>query len=176
MSSSITIRTASTSDLDAVARVWHESASRADGAPRHMPSLLELRARIDTELASGWSLWVAERIAERIGERVAEGLGEDPGIVGMLALRTSEADLDQLFVLPAAQRRGVGTCLIERARQEMPAGFTLRTAAANRGARAFYEKSGLRLLSTGQHPRHAYAVCCYGWQPVNKVNKWSWRG
>jgi len=114
-----------------------------------MPSLLQLRDRVDAELAWGWSLWVATRHRE---------------LVGMLAIRKSEASVDQLFVLPSAQGCGVGRLLLQQAMQEMPNGFTLRTAAANTGARAFYEKADLKLLSIDRHPSHGYAVCIYGWK------------
>ncbi|ULA59749.1 MAG: hypothetical protein LZF60_160077 [Nitrospira sp.] len=82
----------------------------------------------------------------------------------MLALKKSDAIVDQLFILPSAQRRGLGKLLLGQAMKEMPNGFTLRTAAANAGARAFYEKIGLKLLSVGKHPRDGYAVCFYGWK------------
>ena len=144
-------RLAAPSDLDAVAALWHESARLGDGAPRDMPSRLELRQRVDAELASGWRLWVAAR---------------DRSIFGMLAIRKRNAVLDQLYVLPAVQRCGIGRLLIEHAMHEMPSGFTLRTAAANTRARAFYAKAGLRLLFIDQHPRHGYSVCNYGWQPL----------
>jgi hypothetical protein len=49
----IEIRIAESNELDDVARVWHESASHMDGAASSMPSLEELRARIDRELDAG---------------------------------------------------------------------------------------------------------------------------
>ena len=109
-------------DLDAIAQVWHESATRADGASPGMLPLAELRARINPELADAWTLTVA--LVER-------------RIVGMLAVKVAEGVLDQLFVLPASQRHGVGSLLLKRAMMTMPDGFTLRTASANIGARHF---------------------------------------
>lgn len=149
MTSVFNIRAALSCDLDAVAALWHESARCADGAPQDIPSVLELRERAAAEVAGGWTLWIADF---------------DQAIAGMLALKKEHSLLDQLYVLPAAQRRGVGRALLEVAMREMPAGFSLRTAAANSSARAFYEHAGLRLVSTGIHPRHAYPVCLYAWQ------------
>lgn len=91
MLSSSQCRPAKPEDLDAVAYVWRESAKLADGVAPEIPSLSALRERINSELASDWSLWVATL---------------DREVVGMLALKKSDAIVDQLFILPSAQRRG----------------------------------------------------------------------
>ena len=114
-----------------------------------MASVDELRARIDIELAEAWTLSVATRDGE---------------IVGMLAVKKAERVLDQLYISPSVQRQGIGTLLLKRAMEEMPAGFTLRAASANIAARAFYEQMGLKLLSEGVHPRLGLLVCFYGWK------------
>jgi GNAT superfamily N-acetyltransferase len=114
MSRLIKCRAAEPGDLDSIARVWHESARFADDALPEMPSVASLRERIDAELATGWSLWVTE---------------VDHAVVGMLALKKSDAVLDELYVLPSVQRSGIGSFLLEQAMREMPRGFTLRTAA-----------------------------------------------
>lgn len=144
----IVIRPAGADDLDEVARLWHESASQMDAAASPMPSVAELRARIDAELASGWELYVAERQTQ---------------LVGMLALRPAESILDQIFVLPAAQRGGIGGALLGTAKRRLPTGFTLRMAAANRRAERFYERAGLGLRNTGAHPVSGLPVKYFSW-------------
>ncbi|HVM38669.1 MAG TPA: GNAT family N-acetyltransferase [Sphingomicrobium sp.] len=145
--SEIIVRRAADSDLDAVAHVWHESALVMDGDP-HVPAVEALRSRIESELQSGWDLHVALR-----GERV----------VGLLAVKPSEALLDQIFVLPSEQGQGVGRALLEVAQRTMPAGFRLRMATANDRARGFYEAEGLKLLGEGFHPWSGVPVQFYGW-------------
>ena len=142
-------RSAREDELDRVAQVWRASASVADGAPPEVASVDELRARIDIELAEAWTLSVATRDGE---------------IVGMLAVKKAERVLDQLYISPSTQRQGIGKLLLKRAMEDMPAGFTLRTASANIAARAFYEQMGLKLLSEGAHPRLGLPVCFYGWK------------
>lgn len=142
-------RPAAAADLDVVADVWHESAKAMDGAPRELPTRDDLRSRIDRELLPGWDLHVAI---------------QDGEIVGILALKPAEAILDQLFVRPCAQRRGAGLTLLKTAMENMPEGFTLRTASVNRSARSFYQKAGLKLLGEGSHPRTGAPVCIYGWR------------
>lgn len=142
-------RAAQRGDLDRVAQVWHASAAAAAGAAPEVPAVEDLRARIDAELAGAWTLFVAS---------------QENCIVGMLAVNKAERILDQLFVSPSMQRRGIGKTLLKRAMVEMPAGFTLRTASVNVNARAFYERMGLRLLSEGSHPGRGHPVCFYGWK------------
>jgi ribosomal protein S18 acetylase RimI-like enzyme len=60
-----------------------------------------------------------------------------------------EASRPQLYISPSIQRRGIGELLLRRAMEEMPTGFTLRTASANISARAFCERMGLKLLAEG---------------------------
>jgi GNAT superfamily N-acetyltransferase len=143
-----TIRSACKSDLDIVANVWHDSASHMDGASTPMPSRRELRDRIEVELQSDWDLYVAVR-----GNQ----------IVGLLAIKTAEAILDQIFVSPKEQRRGVGRALLKFAKQAMPSGFTLRTTASNNRAGRFYEKEGLSYFEEGVHPQSGIPVRYYGW-------------
>jgi GNAT superfamily N-acetyltransferase len=141
-------RAAREADFDAVAEVWFEAGRTADGAPADHPSLGELRARVDREVAADWRLTVAV---------------EDGRIIAFLAIKPAQAILDQLFVLPSRQRLGAGSLLLACAMRDMPDGFTLRTATANTRARRFYERSGLTLVSESLHPRYGTPVCIYGW-------------
>ncbi|WP_374577997.1 N-acetyltransferase family protein [Phenylobacterium sp.] len=150
MNTSLQIRPATASDLDAVADVWRDSAAAMDGAPPDLPTRDELCARIDRELAAGWDLHLATR-------------GQTP--VAMLALKPAEGVLDQIFVLPDQQGSGLGTALLGLAQRLMPGGFTLRMAAANQAARSFYERRGLRLIGHERHPHTGAPSCIYGWEP-----------
>ena len=141
-------RPAAAGDLDAVADVWHAAAVSMDGAGADVPTREALRRRIDAELRSGWNLQVALRRGR---------------VVGMLATRPRDAVLDQLFVLPEEQGRGVGKALLDVAKRAMPGGFTLRMGASNRKAARFYEKQGMTALREGLHPSTGMPVRFYGW-------------
>lgn len=143
------VRPATGSDLDAAAAIWHASAARMDGADPELPRLSDLRARVDAELAAGWSLFVAV---------------DQERPTGMLALKPTEGLLDQLFVLPAMQGHGVGRRLLDEAKRRMPDGFQLRMAADNARARRFYQANGLILLRTDLHPRHGRPVEFHAWR------------
>jgi ribosomal protein S18 acetylase RimI-like enzyme len=70
--------------------------------------------------------------------------------VGLLALAGEH--VDQLYVEPAAQGRGIGTALLEKARELSPHGLTLFTHQRNARARIFYERRGFRAIAFGSSP------------------------
>ena len=106
----------------------------------------ELRARFAQGLDQGWSVTVVE-----MGGR----------IVGFLAMRPCDGVLDQLFLAPDAQGKGIGSMLLGLARVAMPNGFWLRTAAANKLARRFYEAKGLTIDRVEPHPVHGHDTVIY---------------
>jgi putative acetyltransferase len=142
------LRPAIEADRDAIAEIWHVSASLPGVGPPDMPTAGELRQRVDREFASGWQVTVAVR----------EG-----AVVGFLALKPSEAILAELFVRPEAIGTGAGRALLAHAVEAMPDGFTLLTRSGNARARRFYEKAGLTFLRDDVHPRAGDAITYYGW-------------
>ena len=69
---------------------------------------------------------------------------EDGGIVGFAAL--DGGLLSHLYVHPVAQNRGVGTALLEKAKEERPEGLELWVFQQNEGARRLYERHGFRCV------------------------------
>lgn len=81
--------------------------------------------------------WLAGRLAE--DEVWLAEAGDEP--VGYA--RIGDAWLDDLYVVPAAAGRGVGTALLEVVEQRLPDGFCLWVFEMNSPARAFYAARGL---------------------------------
>jgi ribosomal protein S18 acetylase RimI-like enzyme len=144
----IDLRPAIEADRDAIAEIWHESASMPGVGPPVIPSLAELRERVDREFDAGWQVTVAVR---------------DDRILGFLAIKPAEAVLAELFLRPEAIGMGIGRVLLAHAKKAMPAGFTLLTRSANARARRFYERAGLRFLRDDVHPRAGDPITYYGW-------------
>jgi ribosomal protein S18 acetylase RimI-like enzyme len=68
----------------------------------------------------------------------------DGAIAGFIAMH---ADMVQhLYVRPDLLRQGIGSALLGRAKERMPAGFRLWVFQENAPARRFYEAHGLRLV------------------------------
>ena len=61
-------------------------------------------------------------------------------IVGLLVLAGDW--LEQLYLEPDATGRGIGTVLVDHAKQVRPEGLQLWTFESNLGARRFYERHG----------------------------------
>lgn len=146
-----TIRKMEASELEATVAVWRRSRWHAQ--PRleermgHTPED-DLRHFRDT-VARDYEVWVA---------------AEDGGIAGLLAV--GRGCVDQLYVDPDAQGRGVGTALLEKAKQILPGGLTLFTHQSNARARAFYERRGLRAVRFGvSPPPESEPDVEYAWRP-----------
>ena len=138
------IRLYAEQDFEAVTAIWLSSwQSTGVDAP---VTLAELRRR-----------WLEESAMERKVHVAIVG----NEVVGFVVLKP--ASLDQLFIAPAHQSRGIGKALLDFAKQQMPEGFALRTAIDSR-APAFYDREGLRRGETGIHPRLGHKTVTYYWQ------------
>jgi ribosomal protein S18 acetylase RimI-like enzyme len=145
----VTIRQARTSEHDEVARVWMESWASI-GLERSSEELLaKLRERIPTELADGWSLYVADDAGQ---------------IAAMLAFRLRDGYLDQLFVAPAYHGRGIGKMLLQFTRKNLPDEIWLRCAGPNEKAWRWYEREGFLLEKEEPHPEHGTMMRYYRWK------------
>ncbi|MCY0147298.1 GNAT family N-acetyltransferase [Hoeflea sp. G2-23] len=114
-----------------------------------MPTLAELRNRVDQELAAGWQVTVAH---------------VDHTIVGFVALKPRERILAELFLWPDQIGAGVGKRLLDHAKAVIPAGFELYTTSENSRARRFYEREGLRAFREARHPGSGHPVTYYRWR------------
>lgn len=114
-------------DQDALVDLWYESW-RSVGLQTPVVTKADLSRRMPDDLARRWTVTVAE---------------VDDQLLGFLALCLEEQRLDQLFVSPEAQGRGVGSELFNVAVRQMPSGFWLSTQPNNYRARAFYERRGM---------------------------------
>ena len=133
---------------DAVAALWFASARSISLPFVGDLTYAELHSRIPEEIASGWAVHLGWR-------------GDT--LVGFLALLPDVSRLDQLFILPQAQRSGCGAELLDFAKRSMPEGMWLGTAFDSVGSRRFYEKHGFRVREIGVHPRLGYPTITYHW-------------
>lgn len=140
-------------EIEELIAIWHHSRKETHtsiGIASERGVTLEDSGRIFRDhIASRCEIWVAQR-----GQR----------LLGFLAIRGSY--IDRMYVRPGAQRRGVGTALLEKAQALSPAGLELHTHQANRRARDFYEKHGLRAIRFGvSPPPESEPDVEYWWRP-----------
>lgn len=128
----IQIRKAAAADIAEVAELF--IASQRDALPflaaLHTPQ--ETRGFIANQVFPHCDVWVAD---------------ERGRIVGMMALAGTH--LDHLYLQPGQYRRGIGTLLLNKAKELSPQKLTLYAFAVNTRARAFYEHHGFVPLEFG---------------------------
>jgi GNAT superfamily N-acetyltransferase len=103
-----------------------------DARAQAMPWLPVLHDEADTRA------WLRDHVLAAMTVCVACD-GDEP--IGYMALDGEL--LDQLYVAPGHQGRGVGSALLAEAWRLRPGGFSLWVFARNARARSFYERHGL---------------------------------
>jgi GNAT superfamily N-acetyltransferase len=111
-------------DADGVARVYLASFGETYDFPL---------AHSDDDVR----VWVAEHVIPELETWVAKVDGE---VVGVMAL--SNAVLEQLYIHPERAGVGIGSRLLELAKERRPNGLELWTFQVNAGARRFYGRHG----------------------------------
>jgi GNAT superfamily N-acetyltransferase len=93
------------------------------------------------------------------------GYFDEKELVGFIAFR--EGWIDQLYVLPSLQGRGIGAALLQVA-QNRSAHLRLWTFQRNKNARRFYEKQGFTLVkeTDGTRNEENEPDAMYSW-PTN---------
>jgi len=146
----ITFRRATAADASEVATVY--IASRR-GAAAYLPTVgtdSEIRAFVVHQMVPERETWVAQ----------------DAGrIVGIMTLH--DDDVDQFYVAPAEQRRGVGDAMLAHAKGLRPAGLHLWAFQRNIPARRFYEARGFiaTKFTDGATNMEHEADVLYEWKP-----------
>ena len=103
-----------------------------------------------------WGAFDVESNRKVIGDRIAAGTFEvirfEGADIGVLRVERhgSHIQLDQLFILPAHQNRGIGARIVRELAREARAvrkPLRLRVLEVN-PARRFYEREGFRVIAT----------------------------
>jgi GNAT superfamily N-acetyltransferase len=120
------VRPATDADARSVAGVWLRS--RRDAVPAIPPPVHD---------EADVRRWVAEVLIPDGGTWVAV---VEERVVALMSLR--DGWVDQLYVDPSWQGQGLGTRLVDHAKQRSPGGLDLWTFQANARTRRFYGRHG----------------------------------
>jgi GNAT superfamily N-acetyltransferase len=126
------VRRATHGDARSIAEVWLRSRRASVPAiPAPVHSDDNARRWISDVVVPNGQTWV---------------IAAEAGVVALLVL--DNGTIDQLYVDPAHTGSGLGSQLIEFAKDEHPGGLDLWTFQANVGARRFYERHGFVAVET----------------------------
>ncbi|HXO72321.1 MAG TPA: GNAT family N-acetyltransferase [Bradyrhizobium sp.] len=142
------IRPSRPDEYDEIARVWMESwvSTGLEDASNFL--LANLRARVLREVEKSWTLYVADD-----GGRIA----------AMLALRPPD-HLDQLFVAPDYQGKGLGRRLLAFTHAHLPDEIRLRCVRENDKAWRWYEREGFVFEKEAVEPMTGFTMKYYRWK------------
>jgi ribosomal protein S18 acetylase RimI-like enzyme len=149
------IRTAAAEDADAIARLFLASKATLTFLPI-----------VHTDEETFW--FIANVVLRDQDVLVAEANGEIGGFIAM------HADVvEHLYVRPDLLRRGIGSALLEQAKQRLPSGFRLWVFQENVAARRFYERHGLRLVeeTDGSRNEERTPDALYEWRPTDPSSR-----
>jgi GNAT superfamily N-acetyltransferase len=149
-----TIRPARPDEYDEIARIWMESwvSTGLEDGSKYL--LANLRARVAREIEKGWSLYVAD---------------DDGRIAAMLALHLPDRYLDQLFVAPAYQGKGLGRQLLAFTRTHLPDEIWLRCVRENEKAWRWYERERFVFDKQAVEPTTGFVMKYYRWKKPGAV-------
>jgi ribosomal protein S18 acetylase RimI-like enzyme len=125
MGAALDIRRAGPDDAAAVADVWLRSFAEALPTVQRAHTDEQVRAWIRNVVLPTHETWVAT---------------VDGSVVAMMVL--ADGHIDQLYIDPAHQGRGIGGRLVALAKERSPDGLALWTFQVNDAARRFYESRG----------------------------------
>jgi len=125
----ITFRPATLADADAIRAIIVDTKAAT------MPWL----PVVHTPEEDAW--WVSNILIPTTKVTVAE---RDGTIVGVLSYH--QGMVEQLYILPGAQRLGIGRQLLDTCKQISPSGLRLWCFAGNTSGIAFYTSQGFRII------------------------------
>lgn len=145
----VIIRKYCEADMDAIIDIWYEGWHAIDPKLVHPHSKAEWRDR-----------WVS-RIVPQHEIVVAES---DNGILGFITLNPESSELSQIFTKLSQQGHGVGSALINWAKNRCRKGICLFTLEINYRSREFYEKHGFRETGLSTNAISGLPTVRYEWR------------
>lgn len=146
----VQLRPLEANDISDVVALWYRAWHYTFPDLHHPDPLSTWERRFRDDLACQGTVWVAE---------VREG------IVGFIVVMIQENYLDQIFVDPAHQQQGIGTLLLEKAKELCPQSLRLHTLQRNAQASKFYERHRFTAGRRGINQINGIPNVEYAWQP-----------
>lgn len=110
--------------------------------------------------------WFVSRLSEleASGARITVAVDPQGSLLGFVTVDPVQGYIDQLAVLPSAQRRGLAGRLLAEARRISPDRLALDVNQDNAPALLFYRRQGFRVTAEGVNPRSGLPVWRMEWR------------
>lgn len=145
-----TVRPYQPDDLEDTVQLWDQTWHQTFPHIQHPQPYSEWKTRFRNDLTVRGSVWIAEL---------------ENRIVGFVMVIKEEQSLDQIFVDPTYQNRGIGSALLNKALAICPYGLTLQTLQQNTQAIAFYERHGFKAGRLSINKINGHPNVEYSWVP-----------
>lgn len=147
----VKIRPYGLDDIEVVVQLWWQTWHQTFPDLEHPQRYTSWQERFRKHIAVRGLIWVAE---------------VENQIVGFVVVVKEEGRLDQLFVAPAYQHRGIGSALLGKAKEICPQKLTTDTLQRNTQSRKFYEKHGFKAGKLAVNKNNGQPNIEYYWSPL----------
>ncbi len=137
-------------DFESIVRLWYESWHDNFPNLQHPWTYAQWKEHFQDRITANASIWIAE---------------SDSQLAGFIVLHENSGYLDQIFVAPPMQHQGIGTLLLNKAKELSPDGIYLDTLQSNTKSRRFYEKHGFQPGRVGINSNNGQPDIEYRWIP-----------
>jgi putative acetyltransferase len=138
--------------LERVVELWYESWHKTFPFLQHPHKYSVWKSRFSNEIAIDCEVWIAE-IENRI--------------VGFVAVNLVVTEINQIFTDFSYQNQGIGSLLIQKAKELCPQGLRLNVLQINKRACYFYEKHGFIPDKISINKINGQSNIEYFWLPNN---------
>ncbi|MDF5719629.1 MAG: GNAT family N-acetyltransferase [Rhizonema sp. PD37] len=146
----VTIRAYVPNDLENTVPLWYRTWHQTFPNLQHPQPYHTWKARFHNDLARRGEVWLAEL---------------ENQIVGLVLVIQETQELNQLFVDHVYQNRGIGSDLLNKAKEICPQRLTLQTLQQNTKACKFYEKHGFKASKLATNEINGQPNIEYYWVP-----------
>ena len=147
---SLILRPYQSTDLHPLIECWFNTWHAAFSPRRHPRPIDAWRRRFLDDYSGQAEVWLADATA---------------GVAALMILFPDRGWLEQLFVDPRYQRRGLGRAFVSLAQLRCPQGLALDTPAENAIARDFYRRRGFTAREAAFDPLIGRVILRYVWPP-----------
>lgn len=146
----VRIRLYDPKDLEDIVQLWYQTWHEAFPNIQHPQPYCAWKSRFRDDLAVKGEVWVCE---------------VEHHIVGFVVVIKEEQYLAQIFVDSQSQNRGIGSILLNKAKEICPQGLTLQTLQQNIQACVFYERHGFKAGKLSVNKINGQPNIEYHWKP-----------